>query len=113
MIAGLLRAVLAFPFKIGGYNINVSWYKGTRGDGGCGNGHRRRLTREAEGSHGIRIGRSAGEGGLLGRGQGGQRATLGWGDLYGGLLAISHLNNSFVYSKLNEHNIIDINSLSL
>ena len=38
----------------------------------------------------------------------------GGGDLYGGgLLAISHLNNSFVYSKLNEHNIIDINSLSL
>ena len=35
------------------------------------------------------------------------------GDLYGGLLAISHLNNSFVYSKLNEHIIIDINSLSL
>ena len=66
--------------------------------------------REAGGSHGVRMGRSAGEGGLLGRGQGGQRATLGWGDLYGGLLAISHLNNSFVYSKLNEHIIIDINS---
>ena len=38
---------------------------------------------------------------------------LGGGGLYEGLLAISHLNNSFVYSKLNEHNIIDINSLSL
>ena len=38
---------------------------------------------------------------------------LGGGDLYGELLAMSHLDNSFVYSKLNEHNIIDINSLSL
>ena len=66
MIAGLLRAVLVFPFKIGGYNINVSWYKGTRGEGGCGNGHRRRLTREAGGSHSVRMGRSAGEEGLLG-----------------------------------------------
>ena len=84
MIAALLRTVSSFPFKIGGYNINVSWYKGTRGEGGCGNGHRRRLMREAGGSHGVKMGRSAGEGGLLGQGQGGQRATLGWGDLYGG-----------------------------
>ena len=51
-----------------------------------------------------------GEGGPLGGGRGGQRPTLGWEDLYGGLLAISHLNNLFEYSKLNEHIIIDINS---
>ena len=35
---------------------------------------------------------------------------LGGGDWYGGLLAISDLNNLFAYSKLNEHIIIDINS---
>ena len=35
--------------------------------------------REAGGSHGIRMGGSAGEGGSLGGGQGGQRATLGLG----------------------------------
>ena len=86
MIAALLQAVSSVPFKIGGYNINVSWYKGTRGDGGCGNGHRRRLTREAGGSHGVRMGRSAGEGGLLGGGQGGQRPTLGWGGLVWGVV---------------------------
>ena len=51
-----------------------------------------------------------GEGGSLGGGRGGQRATLGWGDLYGELLAISDLYNLFAYSKLNEHIIIDINS---
>ena len=51
-----------------------------------------------------------GEGGPLGGGRGGQRPTLGWEDLYGGLLAISHLHNLFEYSKLNEHNIVDINS---
>ena len=37
---------------------------------------------------------------------------LGGGDLYGGLLAISDLNNLFAYSKLNEHIIIDIDSQS-
>ena len=35
---------------------------------------------------------------------------LGGGDLYGGLMAISDLNNLFAYSKLNEHILIDINS---
>ena len=49
-------------------------------------------------------------GGSLGGGRGGQRPTLGWEVLYGGLLAISHLNNLFEYSKLNEHIIVDINS---
>ena len=35
---------------------------------------------------------------------------LGGGDWYGGLMAISNLNNLFAYSKLNEHILIDINS---
>ena len=93
MIAALLRAVSLFPFKIGGYNINVSWYKGTRGEGGCGNGHRRRLTQRQEGATVL------GWAGPRGREVYWVEATaangqpLGGGDLYGGLLAISDLNN--------------------
>ena len=108
MIAGLSRAVLAFPFKIGGCNINVSWYKGTRGEGGCGKGHRRRLTREAGGSHGVRMGRSAGEGDFLGRGPRRPTGNPSVGGLVWGLLAISHLNNTFAYSKLNEYKLVNL-----
>ena len=51
--------------------------------------------------------------GGLGSGMGGGTGAQEYATCWHGLLAISHLNNSFAYSKLNEHIINDIISFSL
>ena len=71
---------------------------------GCG----RRLTREAGGSHGIRMGGSTGGGRFIGWRPRRPTGNPWVGGLVWGLLAISHLNNAFAYSKLNEYKLVNL-----
>ena len=71
------------------------------------------MTQKAGWNHGIRMGCLQGKEIHWVEAEAAKGRPLGGGFLYGGLLAISHLNNSFAYSKLNEQIIIDINSFSL